>query len=121
MTTDAKGEHTGPRLAFRVSVAEAEHDEGEPPEKEQAIEQRTSGNAACYAEQRTLGSHCCKQNRDKHSGIDSNIAKEAWLAESLAEREKPAFLYHALHNQTAQGKHHQSAVQTVADVTEKPA
>ena len=74
MLTDAVGEHLGPRLALVVSVAKAEHNEGEPSEEKQAIEQWTTSKTACDAEQRTFGSRCCKQNGDEDCCIDCQIA-----------------------------------------------
>ena len=121
MATDAVGEHPDPRLAPRVTITEAEHDEGEPPEEEQTIQQRTAGDASRDTEQRTIGSKSCKQDDDKDNGIDSSITIETRLAESLGERQQTALQNDALHDGATQGKHHKPTVQTVIGMPEEPA
>ena len=120
MPTDGMCEHLGPGLVLAVAVAQTEHDEGEPAEEEQAVEQGTAGQTACDAEQRTVGADGCQQDADEHDGVDGSKAIEARLAESLAQREQ-TLLYHALHHQATEGKGHEAAVQTVARVAEEPA
>ena len=92
-----------------MSVAKAEDDEREPAEEERAIEKGTSGKASCDAEQRTARPNCCKHNGDKHDGIDCEATIEARLSKCLSQR-KQTLLYCALHHQTTDGKHHESAV-----------
>ena len=103
-----------------MSVAETEHDEGKPAEEEQAVEQRTSRQASCDAEQRTFGSHGSKQDGKEDNGIDGGVTPELRVAESSAKGKDSALLYHALHHQAAECEHHQSAVQAVAHMTEEP-
>ena len=43
MAADAKGEYPNPGFASGMTIAETEHNEGEPSEEEQAIQQRTAG------------------------------------------------------------------------------
>ena len=121
MVADAVGEHLRPGFVLRVTIAKAENDEGEPAEEEQSVQQRTAGKTACDAPQGTLGSRCCKQNRDEDNGIDSKVAKETRVAKGTSKGKYPTLLYHALHHQTAEGAHHQTAVQAVVDVAEEPA
>ena len=118
MTTDTEGEHPGPRFTFRMAVEKAKYDEREPPEEEQAIQQRTASETSGNAEQWTLGSKSCNQNENKHNGIDSSIAIETRLAEIAGEREQTAFQNHTLHNSTTQSKHHKPAMQAVIGMVE---
>ena len=121
VTADAKGEHPGPRLAFRITITDAEYNEGKPSEEEQTIQQRATGDASGNAEQRTLGSKGSNQDEDKHDGIDRSIAVEARLAERLGERKQTAFQDDALHHGATQGKHHKPTVQAVVGMPEEPA
>ena len=86
MATDAVSEHLPPRLALRVSVAKTEHDEREPTEEEQSIEQRTAGKTARYAEQRTIGSNGSEDNGKEDDGIDGCVTPKAWVTNGLPER-----------------------------------
>ena len=120
MIANGMGKHLGPRLVAVVSVAQTEHDEGEPTEEEEAIEQGTASQSACDAEQGAVGTDGCKQDADEHDGIDGCIAVEARLPEGLAQWEQ-TLLYHALHHEAAEGESHDGAVQAVAGVAEEPA
>ena len=120
MTADAVGKHPPPWLVFRMSIAQAEHHEGEPSEEEQAVEQRTSGKAARNAKQGTVGPDGGKHYGNEHDGIDGSVAKELRVAKGTSEGKDSTLFYHALHHQAAKGKHHQAAVQTVTCMTEKP-
>ena len=121
MVSETVSEHLNPRIALAVSVAEAEHDEGEPSEEEQAIQQRAAGKASRDAKQWTLGRQGRNQNQDENHCIYGSIAVKARLAERLGERKQVASLNYSLHHGAAQGKHHKPAVQAVAGMTEKPA
>ena len=86
MLANAMREHLRPWLAFVVSVAKTEHDEREPTEEEQSIEQRTAGKTARYAEQRTIGSNGSEDNGKEDDGIDGCVTPKAWVTKGLPER-----------------------------------